>query len=197
MEAELLTNGLKRKLVGSAVNAALVLITVVWRYLEFGPRRLAVRLFRYLQASKKHLLVSDDAVFFQLLDHVLFNPALWIYTPANVQNRLYAYLAAEFLSDTGIYSNVRRVSAVLQTVHTLKYYYWVINPRAKSGITPKGVGKCTFSRQLLFLSPVLSGFMELNLIHFIFVYECSELLSASARKITESCARAKYGCAKY
>lgn len=82
----------------------------------------------------------------QLLDHVLFNPALWIYTPANVQARLYSYLATEFLSDTQIYSNVRRVSTVLQTVHTLKYYYWVVNPRAKSGITPKGLGKWfTFS----------------------------------------------------
>ncbi|CAH1159867.1 unnamed protein product [Phaedon cochleariae] len=75
----------------------------------------------------------------QLLDHVLFNPALWIYTPASVQTKLYSYLATEFLSDTQIYSNVRRVSTVLQTVHTLKYYYWVVNPRSKSGITPKGL----------------------------------------------------------
>ncbi|XP_057661633.1 neurobeachin isoform X4 [Diorhabda carinulata] len=75
----------------------------------------------------------------QLLDHVLFNPALWIYTPASVQSRLYSYLATEFLSDTQIYSNVRRVSTVLQTVHTLKYYYWVVSPRAKSGISPKGL----------------------------------------------------------
>lgn len=77
----------------------------------------------------------------QLLDHILFNPALWIYTSATVQARLYSYLATEFLSDTQIYSNVRRISTVLQTVHTLKYYYWVINPRTKSGITPKGLGK--------------------------------------------------------
>lgn len=77
----------------------------------------------------------------QLLDHVLFNPALWIYTPAAVQTRLYSYLATEFLADTQIYSTVRRVSTVLQTIHTLKYYYWVVNPRAKSGITPKGLGK--------------------------------------------------------
>ncbi|XP_037920079.1 neurobeachin isoform X4 [Hermetia illucens] len=75
----------------------------------------------------------------QLLDHVLFNPSLWIYTPANVQARLYSYLATEFLSDTQIYSNVRRVSTVLQTVHTLKFYYWVVNPRTKSGIIPKGL----------------------------------------------------------
>lgn len=78
----------------------------------------------------------------QLLDHILFNPALWIYTPASVQSKLYSYLATEFLSDTQIYSNVRRVSTVLQTVHTLKYYYWVANPRTKSGIIPKGLGEC-------------------------------------------------------
>ncbi|CAO1392263.1 unnamed protein product [Diamesa tonsa] len=85
------------------------------------------------------LSANSDLLLKQLLDHVLFNPALWIYTPANVQARLYSYLATEFLSDTQIYSNVRRVSTVLQTVHTLKYYYWVVNPRARSGITPKGL----------------------------------------------------------
>ncbi|GLH11169.1 Lipopolysaccharide-responsive and beige-like anchor protein [Gryllus bimaculatus] len=82
---------------------------------------------------------NSELLLKQLLDHVLFNPALWIYTPAPVQTRLYSYLATEFLADTQIYSNVRRVSTVLQTVHTLKYYYWVANPRAKSGITPKGL----------------------------------------------------------
>ncbi|XP_045529711.1 neurobeachin isoform X5 [Pieris brassicae] len=75
----------------------------------------------------------------QLLDHILFNPALWIHTPAAVQARLYCYLATDFLADAHIYGSVRRVSTVLQTVHTLKYYYWVVNPRAKSGITPKGM----------------------------------------------------------
>lgn len=94
-------------------------------------------------SSIKMKLFCFSFLTWQLLDHVLFNPALWIYTPANVQARLYSYLATEFLSDTQIYSNVRRVSTVLQTVHTLKYYYWVVNPRAKSGITPKGLGKFT------------------------------------------------------
>ncbi|XP_041968935.1 neurobeachin isoform X2 [Aricia agestis] len=75
----------------------------------------------------------------QLLDHILFNPSLWIHTPAAVQARLYCYLATDFLADAHIYGSVRRVSTVLQTVHTLKYYYWVVNPRTKSGITPKGL----------------------------------------------------------
>ncbi|XP_059484361.1 neurobeachin isoform X4 [Neocloeon triangulifer] len=94
-------------------------------------------------ALTKHLVTClsghSELLLKQLLDHVLFNPALWIYTPVPVQTRLYSYLATEFLADTQIYSNVRRVSTVLQTMHTLKYYYWVVNPRAKSGITPKGL----------------------------------------------------------
>ncbi|XP_064074608.1 neurobeachin isoform X6 [Vanessa tameamea] len=91
----------------------------------------------------KHLVTccspNSDLLLKQLLDHVLFNPALWIHTPAAVQARLYCYLATDFLADAHIYGSVRRVSTVLQTVHTLKYYYWVVNPRTKSGITPKGL----------------------------------------------------------
>lgn len=91
----------------------------------------------------KHLLTvyssNGELLLKHLLDHILFNPALWIYTPTAVQTKLYAYLATEFLGDTQIYNNVRRVSTVLQTMHTLKYYYWVLNPRNKSGITPKGL----------------------------------------------------------
>ncbi|CAH4033667.1 unnamed protein product [Pieris brassicae] len=91
----------------------------------------------------KHLVTccspNSDLLLKQLLDHILFNPALWIHTPAAVQARLYCYLATDFLADAHIYGSVRRVSTVLQTVHTLKYYYWVVNPRAKSGITPKGM----------------------------------------------------------
>ncbi len=99
---------------------------------------------------------------------LLLNPALWIHTPADVQMRsgqspagffafdslsssrfrLYSYLSTEFLSDTQIYSNVRRVSTVLQTMHTIKYYYWVINQNQVAGVTPRGIGmrlRCVFT----------------------------------------------------
>ncbi|CAK6442930.1 unnamed protein product [Pipistrellus nathusii] len=75
----------------------------------------------------------------QLCDHILFNPAIWIHTPAKVQLSLYTYLSAEFIGTATIYSTIRRVGTVLQLMHTLKYYYWVINPADSSGITPKGL----------------------------------------------------------
>ena len=94
---------------------------------------------------------NTDLLLKQLLDHCLFNPALWIHTPAPVQTRLYAYLATDFLSDTQIYSNVRRVSTVLQTMHTLKYYYWIVDPRDLTGITPKGTGNLIVENVQLWL----------------------------------------------
>ncbi|XP_060682127.1 neurobeachin a isoform X2 [Hemiscyllium ocellatum] len=74
----------------------------------------------------------------QLCDHILFNPAIWIHTPAKVQLSLYTYLSAEFIGTATIYSTIRRVGTVLQLMHTLKYYYWVINPSDCSGISSKG-----------------------------------------------------------
>ncbi|XP_077154341.1 neurobeachin isoform X4 [Ranitomeya variabilis] len=75
----------------------------------------------------------------QLCDHILFNPAIWIHTPAKVQLSLYTYLSAEFIGTATIYTTIRRVGTVLQLMHTLKYYYWVVNPVDSSGINPKGL----------------------------------------------------------
>ena len=97
----------------------------------------------------------------QLLDHVLFNPSLWIYAAVDVQSRLYSYLATDFVHDTHIYTSVRRVSTVLQTVHTLKYYYWVVNPRPASGITPKGLdGVRPCQRDILSIRALILLFLK-------------------------------------
>uniref|UniRef100_A0A673MZR3 Neurobeachin n=1 Tax=Sinocyclocheilus rhinocerous TaxID=307959 RepID=A0A673MZR3_9TELE len=75
----------------------------------------------------------------QLCDHILFNPTIWIHASAKVQLLLYTYLATEFISTVTIYNAIRRVGTVLQIMHTLKYFYWVVNPLDRSGITPKGL----------------------------------------------------------
>uniref|UniRef100_A0A1A8HZ71 Neurobeachin a n=2 Tax=Nothobranchius kuhntae TaxID=321403 RepID=A0A1A8HZ71_NOTKU len=74
-----------------------------------------------------------------LCDHILFNAAIWIHTPAKVQLSLYTYLSSEFIGTATIYNTIRRVGTVLQLMHTLKYYYWAINPLECSGISPKGL----------------------------------------------------------
>jgi hypothetical protein len=58
---------------------------------------------------------------------------------------LYTYLSTEFIGTVNIYNTIRRVGTVLLIMHTLKYYYWAVNPQDRSGITPKGLGRSLMS----------------------------------------------------
>ncbi|KAM9819383.1 lipopolysaccharide-responsive and beige-like anchor protein isoform 2-T2 [Syngnathus typhle] len=89
---------------------------------------------RYLSNLQNGILLLK-----QLCDHILFNPAIWIHAPIKVQVTLYTYLSTEFISTVTIYNAIRRVGTVLQVMHTLKYYYWVVNPQDRSGVVPKGL----------------------------------------------------------
>ncbi|XP_075889238.1 lipopolysaccharide-responsive and beige-like anchor protein isoform X5 [Nelusetta ayraudi] len=97
----------------------------------------------------------------QLCDHILFNPAIWIHAPAKVQLTLYTYLATEFISTVTIYNAIRRVGTVLQIMHTLKYYYWVVNPQDRSGVVPKGLdGPRPNQKEILSLRAFLLLFVK-------------------------------------
>ncbi|KFO91693.1 Lipopolysaccharide-responsive and beige-like anchor protein, partial [Buceros rhinoceros silvestris] len=97
----------------------------------------------------------------QLCDHVLLNPAIWIHIPAQVQLILYTYLSTEFIATVNIYGAVRRVGTVLLVMHTLKYYYWVVNPQDRSGITPKGMdGPRPTQKEILSLRAFLLMFIK-------------------------------------
>ncbi|XP_051933626.1 LOW QUALITY PROTEIN: neurobeachin-like, partial [Hippocampus zosterae] len=75
----------------------------------------------------------------QLCDHILFNAAIWIHTPAKIQLSLYTYLSSEFIGTAAVDGTIRRGGTVLRFMHTLKYYYWAVNPAGGSGIAPKGL----------------------------------------------------------
>ncbi|XP_058884561.1 neurobeachin-like isoform X10 [Acipenser ruthenus] len=97
----------------------------------------------------------------QLCDHILFNAAIWIHTPAKVQLSLYTYLSAEFIGTATIYTTIRRVGTVLQLMHTLKYYYWAINPVDSSGITPKGLdGPRPLQKEIISLRAFMLLFLK-------------------------------------
>ncbi|NXO25873.1 LRBA protein, partial [Cisticola juncidis] len=97
----------------------------------------------------------------QLCDHVLLNPAIWIHIPAQVQLTLYTYLSTEFIATVNIYGAIRRVGTVLLVMHTLKYYYWVVNPQDRSGITPKGTdGPRPTQKEILSLRAFLLMFIK-------------------------------------
>lgn len=97
----------------------------------------------------------------QLCDHILLNPAIWIHTPAKVQMTLYTYLSTEFIGTVNIYNAIRRVGTVLLIMHTLKYYYWAVNPQDRSGITPKGLdGPRPNQKEMLSLRAFLLMFIK-------------------------------------
>ncbi|KAK2817203.1 hypothetical protein Q5P01_025394 [Channa striata] len=111
---------------------------------------------RYLSNLQNGVLLLK-----QLCDHILFNPAIWIHAPAKVQLTLYTYLATEFISTVTIYNAIRRVGTVLQVMHTLKYYYWIINPQDRSGIIPKGLdGPRPNQKEILSLRAFLLLFVK-------------------------------------
>ncbi|XP_073498622.1 lipopolysaccharide-responsive and beige-like anchor protein isoform X3 [Phyllobates terribilis] len=97
----------------------------------------------------------------QLCDHILLNPAIWIHTPAKVQLALYTYMSTDFISTVNIYNAVRRIGTVLLVMHTLKYFYWIVNPQDRSGIIPKGLdGPRPSQKEVLTLRAFLLIFIK-------------------------------------
>ncbi|TKS80785.1 Lipopolysaccharide-responsive and beige-like anchor protein [Collichthys lucidus] len=102
----------------------------------------------------------------QLCDHILFNAAIWIHTPA------------KFIGTATIYNTIRRVGTVLQLMHTLKYYYWAINPADSSGITPKGlVSRCS-------RPPATSGSLIIDYIDWLMERQDGQVFAAIVAVIT-------------
>ncbi|XP_075923575.1 neurobeachin isoform X4 [Petromyzon marinus] len=92
----------------------------------------------------------------QLCDYILFNPAIWVHVDANVQQTLYTYLANEFVKKTRIFNAVRRIGTAIQVLHTLKHYYWLVNPMDRSGTVPRGLGeKSSLSSSSAMINPLL------------------------------------------
>ncbi|XP_065556860.1 neurobeachin-like isoform X3 [Artemia franciscana] len=119
------------------------LLVISYLLHKSDKNHLSMEVLQAFLSFSKFLMTSAsphaDLLLKQLLDHILFNPGLWIHAPVTVQLKLYSHLATDLVNDSHLYSSVRRVSTVLQTVHTLKYYYWQVNPKELSGIVPKGL----------------------------------------------------------
>ena len=62
--------------------------------------------------------------------------------------RLYAYLATEFVTYAEIYHLIQPISGIVQTLHTIKYFYWIVDPSHRSGYQPKGSGTRDSSRRI-------------------------------------------------
>ncbi|CAF4275951.1 unnamed protein product, partial [Rotaria sp. Silwood2] len=73
----------------------------------------------------------------QLFTHIFFNPSIWINCSVLIQMRLYTYLATEFVAYNETYQSIQPISGIIQTLHTLKYFYWIVDPSRRNGYKSK------------------------------------------------------------
>ncbi|XP_065829708.1 lipopolysaccharide-responsive and beige-like anchor protein isoform X2 [Oscarella lobularis] len=106
-----------------------------------SPRHLTEEVLDILLGFSRTLLekTSRTALLHDLLNHVFFNPELWIHTEARVQLKLLSSLATEFValpSQNRRTVDIRRDIGVPRLVLMLKQYYWTRMPLDGA----KGVG---------------------------------------------------------
>ena len=51
--------------------------------------------------------------------------------------RLYTYLATEFVTYAQMYQSIQPISGIIQTLHTLKYFYWIVKPSDRNNYQAK------------------------------------------------------------
>ncbi|CAF3646186.1 unnamed protein product [Rotaria socialis] len=85
-----------------------------------------ITFFIKIQSKNSPLLLK------QLFTHIFFNPSIWINCSVFIQMRLYTYLATEFVSYNEMYDSIRPISGIIQTLNTLKYVYWIVEPTRPS-----------------------------------------------------------------
>ncbi|MBZ3868997.1 Lipopolysaccharide-responsive and beige-like anchor protein [Sciurus carolinensis] len=99
------------------------------------------------------------------------------YSLEKVQSMLYTYLSTEFIGTVNIYNTIRRVGTVLLIMHTLKYYYWAVNPQDRSGITPKGLdGPRPNQKEILSLRAFLLMFIKQLVMKILIEQICTQVI---------------------
>ncbi|GMT19970.1 hypothetical protein PFISCL1PPCAC_11267, partial [Pristionchus fissidentatus] len=82
-------------------------------------------------------VASGPVLMRHLLDHILFNPKLWIMADPAVQMQFYTYLSGDFMANSKFPEHIKRVATVIEMCHTLKHYYYVVAARNPSDWVPE------------------------------------------------------------
>ncbi|TPP60673.1 Neurobeachin [Fasciola gigantica] len=100
-----------------------------------------IALIRAVAMSGASVQGAHHSYVFQLIRHLhgymLCNP--------DVQDQLYQFLTTEFLPDLVRFGCVHRTSTVIQSIHTLKHYFCLIDPRKRGGYELKTPNKLPLS----------------------------------------------------
>ncbi|KAL4003867.1 hypothetical protein ACH3XW_9380 [Acanthocheilonema viteae] len=101
---------------------------------ESSPSNLSQHVLEILIDISKYLLTlpSGTPLLKHLFDYILFNPELWSRADPTIQIQLYYFLASEFLSSANFLLIVQRCATIIEVLHAIKLYYWVVMPRSPS-----------------------------------------------------------------
>uniref|UniRef100_A0AAF5RXM1 BEACH-type PH domain-containing protein n=1 Tax=Wuchereria bancrofti TaxID=6293 RepID=A0AAF5RXM1_WUCBA len=101
---------------------------------ESSPSNLSQDVLEILIDISKYLLAfpSGTPLLKHLFDYILFNPELWSRADPTIQIQLYYFLASEFLTSANFMLIVQRCATVVEVLHTIKLYYWVVMPHSPS-----------------------------------------------------------------
>ncbi|VIO92462.1 Uncharacterized protein BM_BM11947 [Brugia malayi] len=101
---------------------------------ESSSSNLSQHVLEILIDISKYLLAfpSGTPLLKHLFDYILFNPELWSRADPIIQIQLYYFLASEFLTGANFMLIVQRCATVVEMLHTIKLYYWVVMPHSPS-----------------------------------------------------------------
>uniref|UniRef100_A0A915Q760 BEACH-type PH domain-containing protein n=1 Tax=Setaria digitata TaxID=48799 RepID=A0A915Q760_9BILA len=101
---------------------------------EASPTNLSQHVLEILIDISKYLLTlpSGTPLLKHLFDYILFNPELWSRADATIQIQLYYFLASEFLTNANFILLVQRCATIVEVLHAIKLYYWIVVPRPLS-----------------------------------------------------------------
>ncbi|OZC06943.1 hypothetical protein X798_06040 [Onchocerca flexuosa] len=101
---------------------------------ESSPSNLSQHVLEILIDIAKYLLAfsSGTPLLKHLFDYILFNPELWSRAKPAIQVQLYYFLASEFLTSANFILIVQRCATVVEVLHAIRIYYWVVVPRSPS-----------------------------------------------------------------
>ncbi|KAM3722837.1 putative neurobeachin [Dirofilaria immitis] len=101
---------------------------------ESSPSNLSQLVLEILIDISKYLSAfpSGTPLLKHLFDYILFSPELWSRADPTIQIQLYYFLASEFLSSANFILIVQRCATVVEVLHAIKLYYWIVLPRPPS-----------------------------------------------------------------
>ncbi|GMR43276.1 hypothetical protein PMAYCL1PPCAC_13471, partial [Pristionchus mayeri] len=147
------------------------------------PRHLTLEVVQCIASLARlcNSAASGPVLLRHMLDHILFNPKLWIMADPAVQIQFYNYLSTDFMANSKFPEHIKRVATVIEMCHTLKHYYYVVAARAPSEWIPEQRNKTLSTENII----TIRGYLLVLINKLIFLGQDKEALTPSPTRDQE------------